>query len=60
MSRQARQGRESQVRRLAQKRRAELDARRRIAEILQPLSLRERAEVLRLFKKRLREEGLGG
>ena len=54
--RHARQGREAAVRRLDQKKRAELDARRRIAEILQPLSLSERAEVLRLFKKKLQEE----
>lgn len=60
MTRQARQGREKQVRRVGQKRRAELDARRRIAEILKPLSLRQRKEVLRLFKQKLREEGMGG
>lgn len=51
MTRQARQGCVGAVRRLEQKRRAELDARRRIAEILEPLSLGERREVLRLFKK---------
>lgn len=53
MSRQARQGRVEPVRRLERKRRAELDTRRRIAEILQPLSLVERREVLRLFKQKM-------
>lgn len=56
MSRQARQGRSELVRRLEQKKRAELDARRRIAEILEPLTPCERAEVLRLFKKKMQEE----